>query len=62
MELITEWKDGDTAVTWHRDKKGYVITYGLQETHHQNNLIASHKFGECIRHSLECAGRFDYGQ
>ena len=61
MELITKWEDGDTEVTWHASDKGHVITYGLDVEIFSNDLAASHRFGECIRHSLACAGRFNYG-
>ena len=59
-------RPGSYSVTWelldNRDPDGnqtHTITYGLSVKSFSCNLAASREFGECIRHSLECAGIFE---
>ena len=51
-------------VTWQchgRKHRGQVhtVTYGTWERILSCDLAASHEFGECVRHAIECAGIFD---
>jgi hypothetical protein len=62
MRLLAEFKDGDCPVKWEVTGKGsHVITYGKQVDNFfkSKDLEASHCFGECVRHSLECASKFN---
>ena len=37
----------------------HTICYGLQVTEFTNRYEAAHHYGECITHSLTCAGKLD---
>lgn len=55
---------GSYAVTWQVYGRKYhgqthVITYGKSTTTLHCDLKAGREFGECVRHSAECAGIFD---
>ena len=58
-DTIATFTDGDTPVTWSRKRKRHTVHYGKQVTHCTDSLQACHEFGECVRHSLECAGKLD---
>ena len=58
-KLITEFTDGDVPVRWEFDGLVHVITYGRHSKQFQFDLDAAHEFGECVGHSLHCAGKFD---
>lgn len=57
--LLAEFTTGDFPVTWELLQGEHVITYGLQVTRYRDDIAASREYGECIRHSLECAGKLD---
>ena len=59
LPKLTEFTDGDYSVLWQAGKTRHVITNGLQVKTFNNSLDACHEFGECVRHSLECAGKLD---
>jgi hypothetical protein len=46
-------------VTWGRLAGEHIVTYGQQVTKYRCDVAACHEFGECVRHSLECAGKLD---
>ena len=63
-ESLAHFDRGDHEVNWSKttDEHGkvtYTITYGQQQTSYQDDLAACREFGECVRHSLECAGKLD---
>lgn len=61
MHLVHEFKDGDYNVKLEQsDKTGlFKVTYGLQKTRDLTQRDAAHHFGECVFHSLACAGKLD---
>ena len=58
-DLVTRFNDGDSAVLWLKRGKIHRIAYGAEVTDTKNSVEAAEKFGLCVRHSLECAGKFD---
>lgn len=57
--LLAEFTEGDSTVSWGKRGDMHIITYGLQVKRYRDDIGACHKFGECVRHSLECAGKLD---
>jgi hypothetical protein len=60
--LLAEFTNGDYEVKWYisgKAKKIHKVEYGLQIKKFDNNLEACHEFGECVLHSLGCAGKLD---
>ena len=47
------------SVTWQFDGDDHQIIYGSHTRVYTNDIKAAHEFGECVRHSLECAGVLD---
>lgn len=58
-QLLTQFVDGDMIVSWYFDGVEHTITYGCQELSTPCNSTAADEYGSCVRHSLECAGKFD---
>ncbi len=54
---ITTFTDGDVTVYWHFNDPTHCIVYGTQLVMTDNAVTAAHRYGECVRHSLECAGK-----
>lgn len=60
MRVLTQFRDGDYDVTWYRYANGsFKVVYGQQikTFKKREDVEACHEFGECVRHSLECAGK-----
>lgn len=57
---IHTFRDGDTPVTVAQNAPdSFRVTYGAQIRSGLPYVAAAHEFGECVFHSLACAGRLD---
>lgn len=60
MRLIHEFTDGDFSVKlFQNGKDKFTVQYGLQSEGGLNYASAAHRYGECVFHSLACAGKLD---
>lgn len=61
MRKITVWDDGDNSVTLDQDEQTglFRVTYGLLITDNLTYPQAAKDFGQCMFHSLACAGKLD---
>tara|TARA_R110000851_G_C13102760_1_gene569315 strand:- start:70206 stop:70406 length:201 start_codon:yes stop_codon:yes gene_type:complete len=58
--ILTTFTDGDIDVEWAMTGiRMNIITYGQHSIKYVDNAQAAAEFGSCVRHSLECAGKFD---
>lgn len=59
-KLLTVFKDGDYAVElFQTSANKYMVLYGADQRPGLTWLQAAHEFGECVFHSLQCAGKID---
>ena len=59
MELLATFKHANCyPVSWAYNGVQHRITYGTQTRVYYHDIEACHEFGECVRHALECAGKF----
>jgi len=60
---LTKMQDGDYPVTLLTNSTGkkYRVIYGEQVKDFDNWQAASHEFGYCVFHSLECASKIVRG-
>jgi len=60
MKTVTVFTDGDHSVTLDKAANGtFRVTYGMQIEDKLSYPVAAKLFGECVFHSLECAGKLD---
>lgn len=60
MKLLAKFvSQGSYPVRWEFDGANHAITYGERIHVYTNDLTAAHEYGECVRHSLECAGKLE---
>ena len=60
MAVLANHQDlGVAAITWVRRGNLHSVTYGYSVKVTGCDMEACHEFGECVRHSLECAGKLD---
>ncbi len=60
FQLLVEQEIPDSyAVKWEFDGEDHRISYGMSVRVFTSDINASHEFGECIRHALECAGKLE---
>jgi len=61
-QIITTFTDGDYPVQIiATGVNRFNVVYGADIRTGLNWLEAAHEFGECVFHSLECAGKVDRG-
>jgi|LGVE01.1.fsa_nt_gb hypothetical protein len=59
-KLLTEFTDGDSNVKLVRTSKSkFKVVYGSHMACDLPIDAAFEEFGNCVRHSLECAGKLD---
>lgn len=60
MQLVHEFKDGDYPVKLEQRANGkFKITYGAAVYDDLDYAAAAKEYGECVFHSLTCAGKLD---
>ena len=59
LDLVASYDTGDGVVLWLKGGKNHRIVYGAEILNTKDDIEAAHKYGECVRHSAECAGLLD---
>ena len=58
--VVHQVNDADRLVSLIQVRKDrYVVVYGLQVSNVLDYRLAAIEYGQCIMHSLQCAGRLD---
>jgi hypothetical protein len=61
-QTVTTFTDGDIPVLLEQDEKNgqrFRVTYGAQVRSGLSYAQAAKEYGECVFHSLACAGKLD---
>ena len=59
LDLLACFDGGDVHVLWLKRGKTHRVGYGAETFETTDSLEAGKTFGIYVRHSLECAGKFD---
>lgn len=60
MKTIATFAAGDMPITlYQRGVDSFRVVYGVQVRDRLSYTTAAHEFGECVFHSLACAGLLD---
>lgn len=63
MQLVHEFKDGDCPVKLEQSSNGqFRVVYGGAVYDDLDYADAAKEYGECVFHSLACAGKLDNGE
>lgn len=60
MRTVQIFEDGDYPVKLEQRSAGsFRVTYGAEVHDHLDYAEAAREYGECVFHSLACAGKLD---
>lgn len=64
MRITEHTVPGQYPVKWDIKNHRHVITYGedIKVFPYREGVLAAERFGHCVLHALQCAGRFRDGQ